>query len=297
LESRKIYFNKVRFYLDYILYKLLILPFEVKKPRLKFYIYEILYSALKLFNRKFMLPYPFKDNFINTKHGNFFIRTKTTDPVVISPAYERPDKKELLRIINKLINHKRKVLFVDIGANIGCYSIYVGKNCLNENLKILSIEASPPNYEILVKNIYFNNLNKIIEPFNIVIWDKDNVKMSILYNEKIPGSSFVKEFQNVASYTVESKSLDALLQDFIRKFDVLVLKIDVEGAEEKILKGGQKIIEKFEEVYLLIEAFKDETVSFLLNYEFKDFSRLTPYNIWAKRKNSSHLNNSDKLEV
>lgn len=273
----------IRFYLNYIFHKLILLTFEVKSPRMRFYLYELIYSVLKAFNRKVMFVYPFKDELIVTKYGKFFIRPKTTDAVVVSPAYEYLDRSKLVKLVDKNIKSGKKVLFVDIGANIGCYSVYLGNKFLMNNLTILSIEASSLNYELLIKNIQLNNLNDLIKPFNCALWDEDDLDLELFYNEKLPGCSFVgKNREHGNSNLIKSKTLDSLLKDYLNTAEVLIIKIDVEGAEEKILRGGKKVLNMFDEVYIIVESFDDEkTISLLKEFEFKNFSRLTPYNLWA----------------
>lgn len=282
---KKIYYNRLNFYGFYVLQKLFLLPFQLKKPRFKFYIYELAYSVLKIFKRSFMLTYPFNDELIITRYEKFFIRPKTTDAVVVSPAYEYFDKKELLKIINTAINNGKKVLFVDIGSNIGCYSIYLGKRFSKDKINIISVEASPSNYKILLKNILGNNLKDSVELFNIALWDKDNLQLNLFYNKKMPGGSNVKE-DGYSQDTIESKTLDSLLKKHLNSAEVLVIKIDVEGAEKKVLMGGKEVLNSFKEIYLLIESSHDnETISFLKEFGFDNFSRLTPYNLWAYKKN------------
>lgn len=41
-------YNKLFFYFSYLFYKLII-PFEIKKPKFKFFIYEMIYSIKKNF--------------------------------------------------------------------------------------------------------------------------------------------------------------------------------------------------------------------------------------------------------
>lgn len=274
-------YNSWKFYSNYFFYKIFILPFQIKTPKLKFYVYELLYSFIKIFKKSYMLIYPFNDNVIITKYGKFYIRPKTTDAITVSPAYEYLDRKELFKRFKKFFKKRKKVLFVDIGANIGCYSIEIAKKFLNYDLLVLSVEASLFNYEILLKNIQINNLNHLIKAYNIALWDKDGLTISIFHNDKVPGQTFVTEDLG-KEILVKTKTLESLLREFTNFFDILVIKIDVEGAEEKILSKGKNIFKEFEEVHLLIESFDDEkTISFLSTLEFKDFMRLTPYNIWA----------------
>lgn len=273
---------KLRFFLDYVFYKLFYLPFAVKKPKIKFYVYELLYSLLKIIDKTYMFCYPFTDKVVETDYGKFFIRPKTTDAVVVSPGYEHLDRKKLVLMVNKLIKKGRKVLFVDAGANIGSYSVYVGRQFLKD-IKIIAIEANPYNFDLLIKNIKINKLEEIIEPYNIILWDKDDDQMSVCHNDKNPGCSFVTKTQNNRTSTLNSKTLDSLLKDNTKKFDVLILKIDVEGSEEKVLNGAKHVFNRFKEVFLIVESFDNKMFENLLKLGFKRLFRFSPYNIWAHK--------------
>lgn len=155
-------FNKFIFYLSYFYYKMII-PFEIKKPKFKFFIYEIIYSFKKLFNYFDMFRYPFNDNNIITKYGKYKIRPKTTDAITISPAYERLDLNFTINLIKN--NISKNILFFDIGANIGGYSISIGNIFKNKkNLDIFSFEPIEENYKLLIDNIKLNQLEHKITP-------------------------------------------------------------------------------------------------------------------------------------
>ena len=92
-----------------------------------------------LINCKPIFRWPFRTNIIKTKFGIFKIRPYTIDAIYASPAYERIDINYLFRTINKSIKAKRTLLFIDIGANIGKYTIMVAKKFENcKNVKIIA---------------------------------------------------------------------------------------------------------------------------------------------------------------
>ena len=55
-------------------------------------------------------------------------------------------------------NKKNKIIFWDIGANIGLYSVYAAATI--ENIEVISFEPSTSNLRILSRNISINNLEK-----------------------------------------------------------------------------------------------------------------------------------------
>ena len=64
---------------------------------------------------------------------------------------------ETLDWINKFIN-TNPIIFWDIGANIGLYSLYAAIK--HKNCEVISFEPSTSNLRILSRNIYINNLKK-----------------------------------------------------------------------------------------------------------------------------------------
>ena len=62
-------------------------------------------------------------------------------------------------------------LFVDIGANIGVYSILAA----SKKAKVIAVEPVPSTFEMLKKNIILNDFQDLIEPLNIAISNKKEI--------------------------------------------------------------------------------------------------------------------------
>ena len=64
-------------------------------------------------------------------------------------------------------------------------------------------------------------------------------------------------------------------------YETLVLKIDVEGMEEKVIKGLSGLQEAGLELYLMIEDFIDNRIiSYLNSSGWKWICKRTTYNSW-----------------
>ncbi len=265
------------FFLSYIFYKLII-PFEVKKPKIKMFIYEMVYSFYKLIDYKKNFPYFFSDNLIVTKFGKFRIRSKTADAASVSPAYERRDVNFLIKKIDEKVKENKRVLFLDIGSDIGYYSILVG-NIFKERIKIFSLEPIPQSFELLKENIEINSLRGVIVPLNFALSDSEE-DLYIIFNPLSPGdSSFIYDSEKGVKIKVKVKKLDDIIGDIVKDFDTVFVKMDVEGFEEKVLIGGKKFLENLKEGIFLIEDFiNPEIVNFLLKNNFKFLCKLTKYN-------------------
>lgn len=125
---------------------------------------------------------------------------------------------------------------VDIGANIGTFSIYCGTIRPEKITKVIAVEPEPHNYELLVKNIEQNNLKGIVVPVKKAITAKDGDLVFI--TDEHGGSNIIdKDKSNNSS--VRTLTLDTLLKENGVEF-VDVLKIDIEGAETDIILSATK---------------------------------------------------------
>lgn len=265
--------KKLSFYWDYFYKKVFSLWYEVEYPKFRMFLYEIMYSLIKVFNYSFLLPSPFNDNVVKTKFGTFRVRPRTVDMICVSPAYERKDIDFLLNLINKLLKQNKKVLFIDVGAGIGTYTITVGNKY---QIDVFSIEPNKSNFQILSENIILNSLTKV-KLFNFALFSSH--KSFEIYYERndIQTTSKLKESET----GFITKTLDDLCEELKYPYDVLIMKIDVEGYESEILKGGKKFLEKFQEIYLCVEDFiNNDIVKFLEKNDFIFINKFTTYNSW-----------------
>jgi FkbM family methyltransferase len=151
---------------------------------------------------------------------------------------------------------QKESVFWDIGANIGLYSIYAGKKCN----KVYSFEPSVLNLELLAKNIHLNNLSDLISIVPLPINDKSSWNKMRLSSDELSGalSSFDHKLDyngnNLKSffeYSLFGLSMDDLETIFkIPKPDYI--KIDVDGIEHFILKGGKNVLKECKGVLIEI---------------------------------------------
>lgn len=172
--------------------------------------------------------------------GNYFLMNLDNyiDAMMfMNGHYESSDIQRLV----KLATEKKCSIFIDIGANIGVYTILVTKKL---NISTYAFEPEPINYTSLMSNIYLNGLESRASIYNIAL--SDNVGKAPLYistepkvfdnNKHNSGSnSLIKNEERHDNYIeVEMKSLDKILS--FTNHNILI-KIDVEGYEYNVLKG------------------------------------------------------------
>lgn len=134
-------------------------------------------------------------------------------------------------------------VFFDIGANLGWYSLVLGRKCPRS--QVYAFEPIPATVEVLEKNIRLNQLENI-EPIGMGLFNKED-ELSFLFAPDVSGATSLKltgqsrgvaTIQNVVCKTT---TLDAFCGS--RGVIPSLLKIDVEGAELMVVQGGEKTLE------------------------------------------------------
>jgi FkbM family methyltransferase len=163
-------------------------------------------------------------------------------------------------------------LFVDIGANIGSYSILAA----SKGAQVIAIEPIPSTFEILKKNILLNNFNDSVDIFNIAISDKKE-ELNFSNNLDALNHVLVKDERSSDVISISAVRLGQILNGRIPKF----IKIDVEGFETKVIKGAEQIFAHKDLQCIIIELIgggknyrfnEDELHQKLLNYGFSTYS-------------------------
>ncbi len=273
--------QKAAFYFSYFLHKVLLNWFEVKRPRLGMFLYEIRYSLMKFKDYESQIPSPMGISEVETRFGLFRIRPGTSDMVNTSPAFERRDVNYLLKIIDGLLAKDMNVLFLDIGSDIGTFSVIVGNHFKNNpKLRAIAFEPSKSNYALLKQNVQdLNGLN--VELINTALWSQDGKELDFRFNPDKPGTSGLKV--PGGGEKIITTRLDTVLKDRMDSFDAFVLKMDVEGAEEDILRGAQALIASGKTVYIMLEDFvRPEIAGYMEKTGAGFLTKLTPYNSFWK---------------
>ncbi len=124
--------------------------------------------------------------------------------------------------------------FVDIGANVGAYSLFVA-GIAGPSARILAIEPQPDVFQRLVANIGFNAFGTIMA-VDCAVADKPG-ELTLFIDPRNKGESSVRLLRSSAATPVKvpARPLTALLAD--HGYDGIdALKIDVEGAEDVIIE-------------------------------------------------------------
>ena len=151
-------------------------------------------------------------------------------------------------------------LFLDIGANIGSYTVLASKVC---GARSVSVEPDRSTLRALLENIRLNGIEDLVQIEACAIGGQNGeIKFSLgmdTTNKVVEGTSEVP-FQ-----IVQMRTLDDIVKDQRPTF----IKMDVEGYELEVLKGGTRTLENPSLLGLELETLDPEARQILGDYGFK----------------------------
>jgi FkbM family methyltransferase len=231
---------------DYIFQKFCnIFPHYIVKKN--FFYKKTFYVFFSLF--KFFLKEPVILNFKNYKFLAF--PQKFDYSRFLLTRGDLPDPGEL-DFIKKTIRNK-KTLFIDCGANYGSYSIPIA--AFNKNCDVEAFDASRSVKKTFIRNLKINNL-KNIKYHNLAIGQENKTVIfhEDIYNNIISstGSGFVvNKINNNLDYKIKMVRLDNFFDlANLKKYELVFIKIDLEGHDIKAIYGSLNIIKRIKTVVM-----------------------------------------------
>lgn len=182
-------------------------------------------------------------------------------------------------------------LFVDVGANLGSYSLLAAGVA---GARGLAFEPVPDTYERLVQNVEANRLAGRIAPRRIALSTParqasgETLRFS---SDRGCMNSFVEPDYQGSVVAVAVSTLDQECADA----DPVLIKIDVEGFEQDVLEGASHTLRKSSLLAIIIEGQDDQVNRTLADAGFVDVNYLplqrlirphaetTSNRIWVRR--------------
>jgi FkbM family methyltransferase len=186
----------------------------------------------------------------------FFSKLEPTEVTAVHSSIEMElDLREFVQqfiYYNVWEPHVRQVLLsilrpgqtlFDIGANVGYYTL-LGAEAVGAGGAIHAFEANPKVFKVLRENVERNRFHKL--SLNQVALTDANGQIEFSIDNVNPGSSSIsgRGASSVTRVSVPSLILDSYV-DRNSVTSVDVIKIDVEGSEVMVFRGGKQTLSRF----------------------------------------------------
>jgi len=196
-------------------------------------------------------------------------------------------EKDTIKWINDL---EEGTTLYDIGSNVGIYSVYF--LAINKG-SIVCFEPSFSNLMLLSKNINLNKFDKRCVVISNPLYKINTIKDFTFSTDDFghSGASVNDNYAaSLANFSIQTMTttLDHLHDEKILTKIPGAIKIDVDGNEEKILRGGKKVISNKNCKTIIIENIhaNSNIEALLLDAGFKnnfnDYESITSNQIWIK---------------
>lgn len=190
--------------------------------------------------------YQYKPKIAEVKGEHWKLYVDINDHIGFRSFIEnRPFENSVYQIAKKISLTKKDVI-LDIGANIGSASIPI---CAEIGCELAAIEASKENTILLLKNIAENNVRAHVSAVALTNANFSNKFIKLYLRDGNRGASSLLEDWNkslidLSFEMVPTITLDEYIQKSSFKNRIGLIKIDVEGAELDVIKGGSQFLKE-----------------------------------------------------
>jgi len=164
------------------------------------------------------------------------------------------------RELNKIAENKDdNVKILEIGANIG-YFILSEVDSLGDQVEIIAFEPSDKNFEILKKNIVYNELDQLVSAHHAAVGANSRMvefEMAEKYNQSRVKNENLKtdDSEILDVMDVQQISIDSFLENQkILPEDIDVIRMDIQGFEFEAFKGMMDLLDRKSELLVFIET-------------------------------------------
>lgn len=185
---------------------------------------------------KYPVIYPFIEN-------TFLVVDKGMSSAELQIYTSLYDTNEMMFMMHFL---RPEDTFVDIGANIGVYSVLASGVA---GAKSLAFEPIPSTFFRLKRNINYNNLQDKTELYNLGVGDKEE---TLVFSNSLDAINHVITDGNYSGSVtnIPVNSLDNLMADQTPN----LMKIDVEGFEANVINGATETLKRPELKVIIMET-------------------------------------------
>jgi FkbM family methyltransferase len=202
----------------------------------------------------------------------FQLRPETSDKCVIEQS----------KTYFKHIKPKKTDVWLDIGANIGCFSCLIAPKVK----QVIAYEPELDNFSMLVTNIKLNQLKNVQPVMSAIVGKDDTTRTLYAYADGYKSCHSLIRHNPVKGKRIKLNVFCENIRSIIGRYGINKIKMDVEGAEKEILNELLRLfpIQKRRGKIVYANNFLDELI-FEYHWGILKTEKLT-----KKSKSIKHLN-------
>lgn len=186
---------------------------------------------------------------------------------------------------------KSNSTILDIGANLGYYSIRLAPYVQRSGGKIFAFEPINSIRKLFERTIFMNSLDSVVKVYSFGLSDKEGfAKLGI--PEGHTGGASLEAAPNTPGENIELRKLDNL---FDENFKCDLIKMDVEGHELSALKGMYSILKRSEDCVVMFEKLASNSG---IEIELMEFVKTLGWAIYSiKNTKITHVDLNKFIET
>jgi FkbM family methyltransferase len=165
------------------------------------------------------------------------------------------------------------LVVIDAGANVGAFALFLKAEF--PTARVVSVEASPVTYGLLADNVRRSGWTDW-SAYHCALWDHNGTIAFDHDSFASANSSVIGEGNSAkAGSPVPARRLDGLIDEVLPERRISLLKLDIEGAEERVLESVVSL-SMVDSVVIEVHAHlvNEKNVLKLLREEFPRIERL-----------------------
>ncbi len=188
------------------------------------------------------------------------------EQLLLDRTKERDSTLRLQKLLSEQKGIYRNIIFLDIGANIGYYTL-LACSVLRGHGRIYAFEPDKTNYGRLCSNLELNKYRSEcnVETRNVAVGNRNRtatLNIKATGNSHMLSSTDHNDRETVEQIKITVESIANILSEInFGEEDLLVLKVDVEGAESEIIPELKSVIDTPQPIAVMCELHPDRLSS------------------------------------
>ena len=192
---------------------------------------------------------------------------------------------------------RRDDIFVDVGANVGVYTVLAS----SVEAKSISIEPIKAAFDQLMLNVHLNDICDRVDARRIGVGSKTG---TLKFTNALDTTNHVVDGEEETKTSVCKVDVETL-DSVVAAADPVLVKIDVEGFETEVIAGAKDVLSKASLLAVIVELNgsgrrynhdEDEVYKRMIEYGFAAYN-YDPYQRSLKELNGKNHNSGNTLFV